>query len=42
MRINTVSPGMTDTDLVADAAQTFDFSQERGRERVLAARRSPT
>mmetsp|Transcript_9005 Transcript_9005/g.29831 ORF Transcript_9005/g.29831 Transcript_9005/m.29831 type:complete len:288 (-) Transcript_9005:429-1292(-) len=27
VRINTVSPGMTDTDLVADAAQTFDFSQ---------------
>ncbi|EOD36150.1 glucose 1-dehydrogenase [Emiliania huxleyi CCMP1516] len=38
VRINTVSPGMTDTDLVADAAQTFDFSQERGRERIPLGR----
>jgi len=27
IRINTVSPGMTDTDMVAEAAKTFDFSQ---------------
>ena len=27
IRLNTVSPGMTDTDLVAEAAKTFDFSQ---------------
>ena len=27
IRINTVSPGMTNTDLVADVVPTFDFSK---------------
>jgi len=27
IRINTISPGMTDTDLVAETAKTFDFGQ---------------
>lgn len=27
IRLNTVSPGITDTDLVADVVDTFDFSQ---------------
>eukprot|EP00316_Scyphosphaera_apsteinii_P005825 CAMPEP_0119305686 /NCGR_PEP_ID=MMETSP1333-20130426/6624_1 /TAXON_ID=418940 /ORGANISM="Scyphosphaera apsteinii, Strain RCC1455" /LENGTH=276 /DNA_ID=CAMNT_0007308839 /DNA_START=129 /DNA_END=960 /DNA_ORIENTATION=- len=41
IRINTVSPGMTDTRMVADTAQTFDFTKSLSAEWALQ-RRSQT